>query len=613
MRHDNEDEAKEEAEAEGDEPARPRRVRNSEDRDRGVDAEASEPPEIVALRLELSTLGTSHGSLGQTVKMLQSQLAEVQRVNMSLQEENEAFTTLLREKTLNGQIDITRRGEGSEEESADESVSVSREGGGSEQMSKAGSMSPVETRRPSYAMRRAVSPARSGRSGRSARSARKVAAETLADLPVAGPGLDLAAELGRAEVWDGGLDVEGEGEGEKEGEKEKEKVEEEVKMSNAELEGMCDRTENRLDTDVLAGLRAEVKHLKDANKALTLYASKIIDRIISQEGFEHILSVNYGDEDKPKPKPKPAAIAQIQTKPRSQSLLARATSLTAGTKALTSAAPITPSGVTRPPLRISTAATEPGPAGAAVPDSPATPMGKRERRGLSMDWSKLNPFARYTAPAEQQQPPPVDPRIAGLKPLTLRADAPRAPSSPIIVGGRKLDNEEDEEDRIERERLNATMKLMGIEREPSVHTPGAGVTTFAAAGTGGPADRFAVGWGRPPTSVLADSSSGPGTRIPTGELRAEHLELEEETQVLTAAAETKFAALERQEKVLSAEIAKGKGGGFTEPPPRGARTRRRGSSDTRSQGSGTSTLFSAGRLSRGGSEAGIGEEVEHEF
>lgn len=593
-------ELKEEADAvEGGEP----RVRTSEESQ--SDLEASEPPEMTALRLELSTLGTSHGSLGQTVKMLQGQLAEVQRVNMTLQEENEAFTTLLREKTLSGQIDIMRRGEADRHESADESdsVSASREGGESEQMSKAGSMSPVETRRPSYAMRRPVSPAQSGRSARSARSARKVAAETLADLPVAGPGLDLAAELGRAEVW------EGEPAADQEGQKEDEKVQE-VKISNAELDGMCSRMAGEVASDCFVALRGEVKQLKDANKALTLYASKIIDRIISQEGFEHVLSADYDKEDKPNPKPKPLpAVAKIQTKPRSQSLLARATSLS-GSISLSSAGPTPPpAAVTRPPLRITTAATEPPPPGGAGLESPATPMGKRERRGLSMDWSKLNPFSRGTASAEQ--PTPVDPRIAGLKPLALRADGPRTtPSSPIIVGGRKLDNQEDEEDRIERERLNATMKLMGIEREPSVHMPSAGATTFPTTEGGETGERSSVGWGRRPASARNDSSPGPGTRIPTGELRAEHLELEDETQVLTAAAETKFAALERQEKVLSAEIAKGKGGGFTEPPARGTRMRRRGSSDTRSQGSGASTLFSAGRLSRGGSELGIGEEVE---
>lgn len=37
-------------------------------------------------------------------------------------------------------------------------------------------------------------------------------------------------------------------------------------------------------------------------------------------------------------------------------------------------------------------------------------------------------------------------------------------SAPSVPGARKLDTEEDDEDRKERERLAATMKLMGIEK-----------------------------------------------------------------------------------------------------------------------------------------------------
>jgi hypothetical protein len=36
---------------------------------------------------------------------------------------------------------------------------------------------------------------------------------------------------------------------------------------------------------VVAELRQEVRALKDANKALTLYVSKIVDRVCQQEGF----------------------------------------------------------------------------------------------------------------------------------------------------------------------------------------------------------------------------------------------------------------------------------------------------------------------------------------
>jgi hypothetical protein len=48
-------------------------------------------------------------------------------------------------------------------------------------------------------------------------------------------------------------------------------------------------------------LRSEVKVLKDANKALSLYASKILDRIIATEGFEHVLAVDYSEKAEPAP------------------------------------------------------------------------------------------------------------------------------------------------------------------------------------------------------------------------------------------------------------------------------------------------------------------------
>ena len=44
-----------------------------------------EPPETTALKLELSTLSTSHASLQSTLALLQTQLSELQRVNKELQ------------------------------------------------------------------------------------------------------------------------------------------------------------------------------------------------------------------------------------------------------------------------------------------------------------------------------------------------------------------------------------------------------------------------------------------------------------------------------------------------------------------------------------------------
>ena len=38
----------------------------------------------------------------------------------------------------------------------------------------------------------------------------------------------------------------------------------------------------------MIGLRAEVKALRDANKALSLYIAKIVERVIAHEGFEKV-------------------------------------------------------------------------------------------------------------------------------------------------------------------------------------------------------------------------------------------------------------------------------------------------------------------------------------
>jgi hypothetical protein len=49
------------------------------------DDESSEPAEMTSLRLELSTLATSHASLQNTMHLLQTELLDLKRVNNELQ------------------------------------------------------------------------------------------------------------------------------------------------------------------------------------------------------------------------------------------------------------------------------------------------------------------------------------------------------------------------------------------------------------------------------------------------------------------------------------------------------------------------------------------------
>jgi len=310
-------------------------------------------------------------------------------------------------------------------------------------------------------------------------------------------------------------------------------------------------------------LRTEVKSLKDANKALSLYASKIIDRIISQEGFEHVLAVDYDREP-------------LTAGPHST-----------GSKSL----PVTSSKTRPQSVMVGRSSSNPMPETRV--NSPPTlnrPNPKAQRRSLSFDWKT---FSLFNNPVEKKPDP-------NLRPLTLK------PGASPVTGGRKLDTQEDDEDRKERERLNATMKLMGIQPPASQVSP-----SFAFPAT--PLQR-ASSTETPPTATnnrrfswfgakateSSDTSSVKSTpslegsnnsRIGLGipNLTQEALE--------QAEAENSLAALDAHERDLSAEIARGGNSGFTEISPKvGGRRSRRSAG-----GSSSSTVWSAG-MSGGGDD-----------
>ncbi|KAK4188032.1 hypothetical protein QBC35DRAFT_213172 [Podospora australis] len=59
-----------------------------------------------------------------------------------------------------------------------------------------------------------------------------------------------------------------------------------------ELSGVADsdpQEQHQQDTETQRRLEAELKSVKDQNKALTLYINKIIERLLQHQGFEHIL------------------------------------------------------------------------------------------------------------------------------------------------------------------------------------------------------------------------------------------------------------------------------------------------------------------------------------
>lgn len=618
-------------------------VSASESAKQDVNDPEQEPAEMSALRLELATLSTSYSSLQSTVQLLQTQLIDLKRVNNELQEENESYNILLREKTLNGQFDVLRMGgnsvsEASSDTGAEDDGEMDHRDTDSFRSRGTGRGTPLDRVdelpeehseldpefgvEPRDTESHAPSPRKHSRKRGSSMSSRSPTrrGESLANLPITGPGLDLAAELGRAENKDilgGSLDSEN--------------VPPNVKSRSGKKDAG-----RKVSSDGVAGaeggqslsdldqLRSEVKSLKDANRALSLYASKIIDRIISQEGFEHVLAVDYEKGTTPSPVtagPRATTFEDISNanspkvqepstvkKSRPQSTMFAFSSV--------SASPTSTQAAFTPPPEKLTTFSSPVPSTTASPPSSSPPAAststRASRRSLSFDWKSFSIFK------EEKKPDPM----ANLRPLTLRAGA-----SSVVSGARKLDTHEDDEDRRERERLNATMKLMGIEKPASPVMPSLQHKSFsspananagsAAAGdpsSGALRSPLSPSTAVPPTPQsqtrfsffrrnstatpnTSESSSVQSSQQNSPLLPGSTIPGLTQEALVHAEAESSLAALDAHERQLSAEIAKGAGGGFTEVARRNSERR----SSKRSGGSG-STVWSAGMSRVGDSD-----------
>ncbi|KAH0590600.1 hypothetical protein J132_05833 [Termitomyces sp. J132] len=530
----------------------------------------TEPAEMTSLRLELSTLSTSYSSLQSTLILLQTQLVDLKRVNTELQEENESYMILLREKTLSGQFDLMRQvGGGNSSDGDDDDDHTGGTDVGSLRSTARSTLDRVEEEvsednlehNLNFDAKSVDSPSRqSSRHGRRrTTSTGPTRGESLADLPITGPGLDLAAELGRAEnkdILDSSAFEERSIHSGK-GKRNKKNLDGRKVSSNST--GGIESSGSLNDLDAL---RTEVKSLRDANKALSLYASKIIDRIISQEGFEHVLAVDY--EKQPSTTGPDSPSQPSNTRPQSI-LVGRSTS-----------SPMPETRVHSPPL------------------NPPNP--KIQRRSLSFDWKN---FSLFNTQAEKKSD-------TNLRPLTLK------PGGAPVTGARKLDNQEDDEDRKERERMNATMKLMGIQPPtPTQITPS---FSFPASPAVQRADSTASSTSTPQPTATSNKRFSwfgpkPATNSDVSSIESASSSMDRSTQsgvglgipnltrgaLEQAEAESSLAALDAHERNLSAEIARGAGGGFTEIVPKvGGRRNRRSAG-----GSSASTVWSAGMSGNG--------------
>ncbi|KIM23699.1 hypothetical protein M408DRAFT_332190 [Serendipita vermifera MAFF 305830] len=601
----------------------------------------NEPAEMTALRLELSTLSTSHASLQSTLHLLQSQLLDLQRVNAELQEENEGWKVLVQQRTLAGTFDILTLGGANSESAAisgsiDDSASMkSNTRNALDQVSEMDEIAYEATQGregldssldPDLALTEGVPPhigrsldselnaSQLDTSTPSRRTRRKGTigpgdingpeGETLADLPITGPGLDLAAELGRAQNADGFIDgATG-------------------TSATPKKPLTAEETQRKNEMDAL---KTEVKNLKDANKALSLYASKIIDRIIATEGFEDVLAVDFqekakGRENKTTPK-KGARPGSLMFGMSETSLGASPRPLPPKEK-LTTFESIGLSATGKQAAR-----TNNGPAPPPPPPKQAPPADdpRRSRRSMSFDWRGFSLFGG-NGQAQEQTSQPI------LKPLNLRPGAATGGGS-----ARKLDTMEDEEDRIERERLRATMRLMGIDAANNQHAAAAAsaqlrpLNTGAVSGSQGqtpPSPKTAVA----PTSnnrwsffgKKNDTASNSSSSIANNDNYNYTFPPAAPTSLTTEAlkqaeVESHIAALDARERVVKEEIAKGGAGGFTElsglSGPGGQRKRigeewrnRRSSGYAGLSGGGLSRSQSL-RNSKEGSEAGSANTV----
>lgn len=281
----------------------------------------------------------------------------------------------------------------------------------------------------------------------------------------------------------------------------------------------------------LAALRAEVRTLRDANKALTLYVSKIVERVCSQEGFEKVLAVDFrGNEPEFKHEVKDMAVPALPAKSEADD---------GGMQ--------TPP---RPPPRESSSSP-------SRMDAKATRSSEaRAKRSLSLDWKSMW-GALSPRPSAASDTPGRLPAVA--------------------------DDGDDEEDRLERERLRATLAEHGIEprgnnwRSPmpsqvpimgsldaftspasSTKTPSLTKSPSSADGSSHNMAREHSGstastWASPRSVLLdGDGAGGDGDN-----------DLADATSI-----ERSLRDLDMRDQLARAELDEGRASGFTEPPPK---------------------------------------------
>ena len=172
--------------------------------------------EMVAdLQAELSTLNVSHSTLLAQLNTVSRELNELRQVNATLKDENEGWEFLVRERTLAGNVPGSLISDGPSEQDAFRKSSNRGRNGQQEALDEDMEMdelhSDLEAQSPIFddeemhvrnLDQESRTPKTESKNGHLAppRPKQKPEGESLGDLPLTSSGLDLAAELGRAEV-----------------------------------------------------------------------------------------------------------------------------------------------------------------------------------------------------------------------------------------------------------------------------------------------------------------------------------------------------------------------------------------------------------------------------
>ncbi|GAA5883882.1 hypothetical protein JCM16303_007433 [Sporobolomyces ruberrimus] len=552
-------------------------------------------PTELALRAQLDSLSTAHTSLTTSLRTLQTEMIDLKRVYQDLQQENESYEILLGEKTLSGEVtgtDFFRKsfswgeggGDGVNGTRGDGGVQVGWSGfgfeGGLEAVGEEDDLEEpdgeddesesesdeeegeegeddiekilLESKGVGSPSSGAISAQPASRRRSSRRNKSIALAHAKRDSTVSlgmglGGGLDLAAELMAAEKDEDLDEIEIEKKREKEERRNKKKEEREKKKREARAA----RRDGSQSMPVgLEDLHLEIKQLREANKALTLYVSKIVDRVCSQEGFEKVLAVDYRnsngtpktDATSPKQPSSETVTAPLATEPPATIKKPRPVSTGFFSRASVSPGQKEVPSTPKPANGPTSAGLAPTPSSASSVGSAAN--GPRKSGGLTWDGiSSVFGFGSSASANTAQSPSPsaatalsrsntitspahaLPPVAPGMKPLMLSPNEARRLSI----------SDEDEDDILERERLRVDMSRHGIDYAPTLAAIGRPRSSSTSITTSPP-----VG------SPLAS----PPILDPVGE------------------AEKQLRAREKEEETIRQQMKEGRGSGLTEAPQR---------------------------------------------